>query len=190
MTDSKTQEPIKRSLKKAIRTALMGKTQVGDKVFLSRSVPTQYEEEFVILIFSMDEAIDRFNEAPKDYKRNMTVRIEAVGVGNDDDDLDAKLELVADRIERLMEIDETLGGLANKLELSGSEYRGDGQAQSPMGLLALIYNLEFFTDANRSTEEAIPNFNLVAGRMNVKSEAEGQELNSEQSINPNEEGEQ
>lgn len=189
MTDSKTLEPIKRRLKKAVKAALMGKTPVGDKVFLSRTVPTQYEEHFVILIFSMDEAVGRFNEAPKDYKRNLTVRIEVVGVEDDDDALDGKLELVADRIERLMEVDETLGGLANKLELTGAEYRGDGQAQSPMGLLALIYDIEFFTDANRAIDEALPNFNQVVGELNVNPEKTGQELNSEQTIELNKEGE-
>lgn len=157
MNESKTREfARKRAIRRQIQSILLGKTKAQDRVFINRSIPTQEEDLPVILIYSTNEAITRMNEAPKDYKREMNIRIECVAVGDQDEDLDGRLEEIGDVVENLMEQDETLGDLVHYVELKGTEYTAEAEAQSPVGVLALTYTLIFFTDA--LTEKSLDNF--------------------------------
>lgn len=149
MNDSVTLKLAKRRMKEFVKSALIGKTDAADRVFIGRSVPTQTEDLPVLLIYSTGENVSRFNEAPKNYQRNMNLLVECIVAGNDDDDLDIKMETLAEKVETILENDETLGGIANKLELSGSDYQSEPDAQSPIGNLALRFNVEFYTDAIR-----------------------------------------
>ena len=149
MNDSVTLKLAKRKMKEFVQTKLLNKTDAGARVYIGRSIPTNSEDLPAILIYSTGENISRFNEAPKNYQRNMNLLVECIAAGNDDDDLDIRLETLAEKVEALLEIDETLGGIANKLELAGSDYQSEPDAASPLGNLALRFNVEFYTDAIR-----------------------------------------
>lgn len=149
MSGSQTQKLLKRKIKEAVRARLLNGTPAGEAVFLSRSIPVQYEEQTVLLIYSTGETSRAFDESPKRYRRALGLRIEAISSGNDDDDLDQKLENLADAIEDLMEHDDTFGGLSNSIEYQGCDYQTDDAAASPMGMVAMRYEIEFFTYAVR-----------------------------------------
>lgn len=149
MTESKKRgsDSLKRQIRIYIQSLLKGKTAAKDRVFINRAVPTQEEELPVILIYSTAESIRRFNEAPKDYLRTMTLKIEVIAQGSKDDDLDGILEGFGDKVEALMELDETLGDLVSHLELTATEYQADSEATNSVGLLALTYSIIFVTEA-------------------------------------------
>jgi len=147
MNETATRAFAKRKIKEEIQKLLLNKTGAQSRVSISRSIPTDAQDLPAILIYSTGENVDRFNEAPKNYRRTLNVNLEIIAAGNDDDHLDYILEDIGDKVEELMELDETLGGLANKLELSGSSYQSEPDAQSPIGSLVLAYQIEFFTDA-------------------------------------------
>lgn len=148
MSESKTPAfARKRAIRNYVRLLLKDKTEAQDRVFINRVIPTQIEDLPVILIYSMGENITRFNEAPKDYLRDFNLRIEIISAGDQDTDLDEKLEAIGDRVESLMEQDETFKDLVSHIELKSTEYQGDHEAQSPVGLLALNYSVLFVTDA-------------------------------------------
>jgi len=140
---------------------LLKRTPAEEKVFLSRSIPTDYEDGTIILIYSTGETSAAFDESPKRYRRRLAVRIECLTSGNDDDNLDAKLEELGDRVESLMEVDDTFGGLANSVELTGSSYQTEDNAQSPMGLLALLFEVEFFTYAIRPELQCLDDLKTI-----------------------------
>jgi hypothetical protein len=56
---------------------------------------------------------------------------------------------MGEKVEDFLDRDETFGNLINRVELASSDYQTDAAAQSPTGLLALTFNLEFFTYAQR-----------------------------------------
>ncbi len=145
MTDYATPKQLKRQIKEKVQNFLKGKTAAEDRVFISRSIPTQYEEQDVILIHTTGESIERFDQAPKSYKRNLTLLIECVSTGDTDSDLDLQLEEMGEIVEDWLEQDETLDGLVNKVELVGTDYQYEPEAQNPMGLLALRFDVEFYT---------------------------------------------
>lgn len=151
MSESTTLEFVKRRIKIAVRDLLLNKTEAKEKVKISSSIPLQAESLPALRVYSTNESVSRFNEAPKNYKRNLTLAIECIDCGDDDDNLDMRLEILGEQVETLLELDETLGKLVNKLELSGAAYQYEADAQSPIGSLILTYNVEFFTYAQRET---------------------------------------
>lgn len=156
MSEYQTPNLVKRKIKEAIRKALLGFTDASDRVFISRSIPTEVEHAPVLLIYSTNEAITRFDQAPKSYKRVLNISIECIVDGNSDDDVDTKLEQLGQDVERLMEVDETLGNLVSSLELSGAGYQVEAGAESPTGSLVLTFNIEFYTFPDSSPN--LPNF--------------------------------
>lgn len=157
MTESVTQEFVKRQIKVAIRNLLREKHN-GVKpnlIRVSRTIPTQSEDLPAILIYSTTETVRRFDESPKRYERTLTVNIECLDSGNNDDDMDMRLEIIAERVEALMESDETLGGIANDLELVATNYQQEPDGESPMGSLVLQYNVEFYQYAIRAGETCL-----------------------------------
>lgn len=157
----------KRNIRLKIQDLLLNKTDARERVYINRTIPTQAESLPVILIYSTGESIRRFNEAPKDYKRNLSIRIECVASGSKDDDLDLLLEQLADKVEEVMEIDDTLGDLVNKSELVSTDYQADPDAESPTGILALVYDVEFFTDAIQPGKDSLPQFTGTDANYNV-----------------------
>jgi hypothetical protein len=139
---------IKHSIRQKIKSLLVNKTDAQANVFVSRSTKFDHEELPAILIYPDSERIRRFEEAPKRYGRNFACKIEVIGRAATDEELDLQLETIAEQIETLLEVNETaeatLGPLVNDLNLTGSRYAFEGEAQTPVGSLILDYDFEFF----------------------------------------------
>jgi hypothetical protein len=141
---------LKRKIRERIRDILIeAGTPAGIKVAIGRTIPTWIEDFPVILIYPSNENVQRFNEAPKNYQRNFALDIECLAKGSDDDELDYNLEVLAERVEDIVEIDETFGGIADRTELTNTEYQTEPDGQSPVGALKLTYNVRYYQDANQ-----------------------------------------
>lgn len=149
-----TQGPIKRQIKEAVVKLLKdGNTLACERVSISRSIPSEETTFPLINVYSLSESVERFDEAPKSYRRRMTLLVECLARGDDDNQLDFQLEQMGGQVETLIEKDETLGGLLNKLELTATDYQQEPDGASPMGLLALRYSLEFFNTPYNGEDE-------------------------------------
>lgn len=163
------QEPTKRKVKEAVVKLLKeGKTLAGENISLSRSIPSEDVSFPLVNVYSISESVERFDEAPKRYRRRLTVLIECLSRGDEDSELDLELERLAYQIELLMERDETLGGLLNKLELTSSDYQQEPDGASPIALLALRYSLEYF-DELQGGDEYLVDFLGVDAEWNAAS---------------------
>lgn len=163
-----TQEPLKRQIKNAVVKLLKdGDTLAKERVSLSRSIPSESITFPLVNVYSVSESVERFDEAPKRYRRRMTLLIECLSSGDDDDKLDLALERLGNQVEILMEKDETLGGLLNKLELAGTDYQQEPDGASPLALLALRYSLEYF-DTPSNGEDELSDFNTAEMGWKIK----------------------
>lgn len=156
MSETRNPRPIKRLIKEAIRGVLLGKTDAKERVSISQSTPTDDESLPVIRIYALSESVSRFHESPKDYKRALNVTVEIISNGDNDDDLDSHLEDMGEKVEAIMEIDETLGDLVDGLELVSSAYGTSGDGSSFMGSLFLTYEITFYADAIRPSSTCYP----------------------------------
>lgn len=157
MTQSQIQKYVKRLIKVAIRDLLKANHGGVDanNIQISRTIPTQSESLPAILIYTTTESVRRFDESPKRYERVLTVNIECMDMGDTDDDLDLRLEVIADRVETILESNETLGGIANDLELVSANYQQEPDGEAPMGSLVLQYNIEYYQFAQRLEETCL-----------------------------------
>lgn len=141
---------IKRKIREYVRDILIETgTPAGDNIKVGRTAPNWIEHIPAINIFPSNESIQRFNEAPKSYRREFSLAIECIAAGNDDDDLDYNLEVMAERVEDIMEIDETLGDQVDRIELQSVEYQTEPDGQSPTGAVVLTYNVRWYSNANQ-----------------------------------------
>jgi hypothetical protein len=144
---------VRRAIREKIKAILVGQTPALNSVFISRSLPTEADALPAIGIYTTGETVERFNEAPKDYRRELSLMIEVNIAGDTDDDLDQKREDFADKIESLIEKDETLGGLVDSLWLTANEFAENSEGESPIGKLSVLYTVRFYMDAARPAED-------------------------------------
>jgi len=141
---------LKRKIREYVRDTLIEiGTPAGKQVFIGRTGPSWVENLPVILIYPSNEGIQRFNEAPKTYKREFNLSIECLAAGDTDDNLDYNLEVMGERVEDIMEVDETLGECVDRIELTSTEYQTEADGQSPSGALVLTYRVLFYQNANQ-----------------------------------------
>lgn len=161
MKECPTQRPPKRAIKLAVKELLKGKTEARDNVSVFQSVPTQIEEIPAILIYMTTEDIDVFEEAPKLYKRTPTLTIECLLDGDNDDELDERLEKMGELVETFMDSDVTLGGLINKLALTSTAYASSSEGSTFTGSLILTYALDLYTYAMRPDAVCLPDLKEI-----------------------------
>lgn len=121
--------------------------EVGDDVFSGRSVPTDHELLPAILVYTKSESVDRFDEAPKSYKRGLQITLEAITTNDTDEKLSDDLDDLAQGIENAMERDgEDLFALVNEYDLISVLYDTEGSGSNPVGKVQLTYLLDYNTD--------------------------------------------
>jgi hypothetical protein len=157
----------KRKIREAIRDTLKGRTSAGDRVFFSRAGSPDADDLPQILIRTASEQIEVFDHSPKRYRRNMEVVIECIAAGDDDEHLDQELENLAEQVETILESNERLGldRMVNSLELTGSDYSAGDEGESPIGNIALRYNVQFFLYA--ITNQELPTLTKVGTEWKV-----------------------
>lgn len=153
MTALNTPGAVRRAIRERVKEILDGKTPAGAAVFISRSLPTDAEAMPAIGIYITGETVERFNEAPKDYRRDVSLLIEVNLAADTDDELDDKREIFADIIEDILERDETLGGIVDSLWLNGTEFAQDSGGEIPVGKISILYTVRFYLDAQLPSED-------------------------------------
>lgn len=152
MTALNTPGAVRRAVRERVKTILEGRTPAGGSVFVSRSLPDDAEALPAIGVYTTGENVERFNEAPKDYRRDLSLLIEVKLAGDNDEDLDRKREDFADVIEALIEEDETLGGIVSSLWLTGNEFAESSEGESPLGKISILYTVRYYLDPMKVTD--------------------------------------
>lgn len=134
--------------RKLIRDAVVtrlktGGTMAGQNVFGNRSRPLFPHELPAILVYSRTDAPELSNEAPREYKRTLTLGIECVAAGRNEEELDDILDEFCAQVESAIFKDETFGGLVSDTLLGDTELdilaNGDKPAGGAKILLSAIY---------------------------------------------------
>jgi len=142
----------RRRIKEHIRDSLKGETRAGKQVFIGQTGPSWVENLPVILVYTPTESISRYNESRKDYLKTLSVSIEIIEKGNNDEELDENLEEILDLVVRKLEQDETLGCLVDSIEQAGVEMQTESDGQSPTGAIVAQFNVMYLEDAIRGDE--------------------------------------
>lgn len=129
---------------------------IGSDVFSMRSIPSSIEELPIVLIYTKNESINRFDEAPKRYMRSLNVLIEVIVTDGNDECLSDRLDELSSLVEQAIEKDNTIEVQVETIELQSVVYDTEGDGQSPVGSASLNYVVEYITEPRG--ESLLPEF--------------------------------
>lgn len=135
--------------RKAIRGAakaiiVAAATDMGDRVFENRVRPFRHNQLPAASLFTRSESVEVNSEGPRLYQRDLELYVQVVVDG--EDDVDDRIDEIADAVEVAMEADPTLGALSfvadTELDrIEGPELSSDGSRI--VGMAALVYRVTY-----------------------------------------------
>ncbi|MFK0090964.1 hypothetical protein ACIQUS_27235 [Pseudomonas sp. NPDC090755] len=151
-------------IRKQAVAVLLGATDAGASVYASRVAPlisNGWQSELpAIIVYTMDEAGEIFNQAPREYRRRVELVVEIHAEGNGA--LDDTLDTLARQVERLLLMDDTLGGTANDLQYVRSRMVLLDQSAHLTGACRLIFEAEYFDrHPDDLFNQSLPDLNTV-----------------------------
>lgn len=157
----KTLALAKWKLRQDLRKLLLGKTEAGDNVFVSRT--TRLDRDLpAILIYPNNEPIEQFQESPKRYKRSFGIRIEVIAAEATDQENDKLVEIIAEQVEFLIETHETdektFGEIIEAIRQTNAQYSFDANGQTPTMSLILDFDFIYLSTAITEDFEALDTF--------------------------------
>lgn len=133
-------------IRKQAVAVLLGATNAGVSVYASRVAPlisNGWQSELpAIIVYTMDESAEIFNQAPREYRRRVELVVEIHAEGNEA--LDDMLDTLARQVERLLLMDDTLGDTVNDLQYVRSRMVLLDQSEHLTGACRLIFEAEYF----------------------------------------------
>lgn len=148
-------------IREQICIALKDKTDAHDRVYPNKT--TNYLDENLpeITIFSENESITELGEAPRVYKRELNILVEAAAAGSNDAELSNNLDCLADQIERVLfklaseiRTKEVLNCVIEDLMPNGVSFEFEGAGSQPIGVVRTSFIATYLTD------EVLDNFDL------------------------------
>lgn len=144
---------IRRSIREAVKTQVTGLTTTGNNVFSHRVYPVQEEVLPAILVYTSSEistpaTLGGFGSVAS-LARTLSVDIEAYvkATGNVVDTLDT----IAEEVEIALGDDETLGGLAESIQLTNTSIEITADGDQPVGVLKMGYSVVYRTTGDPTT---------------------------------------
>ena len=125
---------------------------VEDDVFCRKSVSHDDDELPYINIYPNSENVDRFDEAPKRYRRDFQITCEIVTTHDNDCLLADELDDIANYVEDAIENDSILQGYdpydddgshIEDTEAISVQYDQEGNGSSPGGSVRLTFNVSY-----------------------------------------------
>lgn len=149
----------RKTIREAIKAAIVaGSTAAGSRVFESRIVPWRTQELPAISVYTDDETVDPDSKstAPRELDRGLQLAIEVAVIASAD--VDDALDALAFEIERIMDRDETFGGVCSGSILSTTEFGLKVDGERPMGLMRMVYSVRYFTYAPDADDVPLDDF--------------------------------
>lgn len=168
------------NIRAAVVTALKDNTDVGSKVYPSRVIPVAQDELPLILVYANSEAIEIYQESPREYERVLSLSVEMCA--DADENLDNELDALALQVEHRLMQDHTLGELCRDVVLKGCELTVSADGDTPIGSCVLTYEITYYTMAVAdSIEPAVSDLKTIHAGWNQPDHAPG-DLDAEDEI--------
>lgn len=160
-------------IRKQAVSILLGATNAGASVYASRVKPlisNSWQSELpAIIVYTMDESGEIYNQAPREYLRKVELVVEVHAEGNDA--LDDTLDTLSRQVERLLLRDDTLGDTANDLQYVRSRMVLLDQSDQLTGACRLIFEASYLDrHPDDSFNDELPDLNTVATEYNLKND--------------------
>ena len=150
-------EKTRKLIRDKIKELLLNSTDACERVYTNQAAPTWIEDLPMILIYSLSEDVDKFNQAPRELKRELQVAIEIIADGSELPCTDGcttvedKLDTITEQIECALAKSETLEDMCDDHILTSINFDFVGDGQKPIGAAKMIYTVTYVTHSPRPT---------------------------------------
>lgn len=159
----------RRLIREAAKAMLVSKTIAGLNVASSRPNPLSQrpsahgglEELPAVIIYTRSTKSEVFDESPRRYRHEAELAVECAMEIDPDQELDDQLDDFEQQVVDALLIDDTLGGIAEDLKLTGSTNTIDGTGEKLLGAVIITFQAVYFTDLPESILEDLPNFSTA-----------------------------
>jgi hypothetical protein len=139
----------RRLIREKVYSLINNKTSFGPRVFRSRKVPLEHDEECnngVILIYIEKESSSIFNDSPREYKRTLTLSVAVMKtmLPEDIERIEDQVDVVAEKIEEILGKNDDLGGLASDVVFDGYEFINNEEGEFKEGATKLTYSITYY----------------------------------------------
>jgi hypothetical protein len=141
----------KKIIRNKIKELLMDKTSAGDAVFSNRAITFSDERLPAINIQTVNESAELWSQAKKTYKRKARIAIICAAKANED--VDDLLDDMADEIEEILLLDESLGDTVETILYKDTQLNvemGDGT----LGAQLINFEVTYYTDHQPPIEDS------------------------------------
>lgn len=155
---------LRKLIRKAVVEILKGNTDAGARVFPNATVPPWVEELPVILVYQVSESVSTLGDSPKEIIRSLTLAIEIVAKGPEENvdlatpepgvkSLEDTVDDIGEQVECFMHADDTLKGTCDKSDLTNTEFDFEPSGGVPIGSARLTYTASYTTMVPRDTSK-------------------------------------
>lgn len=147
----------RKQIRAAIKAKLLNATACGARVYTNRFTRVWDNELPAILIYTVDEPVTTWAEAPREYERRLKLAFEVVASPTADAVVDDILDDIIQQIEDILALDCTLGERCRDIMITNTEYTStvDGTkeiAAARATFDVLYYSIEVAIDANTALD--------------------------------------
>lgn len=140
------------AIRAAVQALLLNNTIAQDRVYTNRPNPITQQAsaragrtEFpAILIYTTSESSTISNVAPREYQRTVEIIVECGKEISAATELDEQLDDFAREVENLLLVDDTLGGTAADLRMTGQSMGIVDQGQKVLGVVAITLEADYY----------------------------------------------
>lgn len=125
---------------------LNGNTLAGRDVFTNKKIHIEKACLPQVILHTESESVELLDQAPKRYRRNLTLTIECFAKGIDEIECQDTLDQLTWQVENLMAADDTLNGTVNKIDLTAVRQQYEETSTYPVGACVLTYTVQYLTE--------------------------------------------
>jgi len=164
-------------IREAAKTALIGKTRAGSRVESGRPNPLSQrptalggrEELPAIIIYTRTTRSAVFDESPRRYRHEAELTVECALEVEAGQEIDDELEEFEQEVLNALLLDDTLGGTADDLQLTGSTNTINGDGAKLLAAVIITFEAIFYTEAPVPGTQTLDDFE----RMHVEYSLDG-----------------
>lgn len=132
----------RKAIRHAVAAALLGNTDAGQCVYVSRMRPLSAEKLPAIFVYTLNESARVFTESPRELERTLTLGVEIIARA--DSGLDDLLDDIAAQVERILS-ENQYPACAADIVYTGAEITLGREGDNQHGSCVLTYDVTYYT---------------------------------------------
>ena len=147
-------------IRNKIKEMLIAKTLCGNNVTQNRFHKWREEKLPAISIYTLSETSEVWNVAPREYKRKLAIAVEILTIA--DDNIDDRLDEIAQQVENVLNTDISLGGVCDNVFFQNTVvgFVPDGTGSDLLACAKLEYEI-VYTSFHGINPDTLPDFTSV-----------------------------